>query len=140
MNIKISDLMAKQVITAQPHHSVDHLRSLMDRNKIHAVPIVGTAGEPLGIVSAVDLAEDVTPSTPANHVMSSPVHVVPAYNDIHVAARVMRKNHVHHLVVTHEKSVVGIISSFDLLRLVEDRRFVSKNAPDRGKQKRQAET
>ena len=140
MNIKISDLMAKQVITAQPHHSVDHLRSLMDRNKIHAVPIVGTAGEPLGIVSVVDLAGDVTPNTPANHVMSSPVHVVPAYNDIHVAARVMRKNHVHHLVVTHEKSVVGIISSFDLLRLVEDRRFVAKNAPDRGKHKRHTET
>ena len=140
MNIKIDDLMAKQVVTAQPHHSVDHLRALMERNKIHAVPIVGTEDEPLGIVSTVDLASDVTPTTPAKHIMTSPVHVVPAYNDVHVAARVMRKNHVHHLVVTHEKTVVGIISSFDLLKLVEDKRFVAKNAPDQSKHKRRSES
>jgi CBS domain-containing protein len=136
MNIKIHDLMAKRVITAQPHHSVDHLHGLMERNNIHSVPIIGTEGEPVGIVSAADLTGDVTSNTPASHIMSSPVHVIPAYNDIHIAARVMRKNHVHHLVVTHEKAVIGIISSFDLLKLVEDRRFVAKNAPDQGKHKR----
>ena len=41
----------------------------------------------------------------------------------------MRKNKVHHVVVTHEKRVVGLISSFDLLKLVEGHRFVSKQGP-----------
>ena len=41
----------------------------------------------------------------------------------------MRKNKVHHVVVTHEKRVVGLISSFDLLKLVEGHRFVSKLGP-----------
>ena len=57
------------------------------------------------------------------------LRAVPAYNDASVAARVMRKNKVHHIVVTHEKQVVGVISSFDLLKLVEGRRFVSKQGP-----------
>ncbi|MGI9383563.1 MAG: CBS domain-containing protein, partial [Methyloligellaceae bacterium] len=61
--------------------------------------------------------------------MSDHVIVVPAYNDASVAARIMRKRKIHHVVVTHEKKVVGIISSFDLLKLVEGRRFVARNAP-----------
>ncbi len=38
----------------------------------------------------------------------------------------MRKHKIHHVVVTHEQEVVGIISSFDLLELVENRRFEAK--------------
>lgn len=132
MNVKINDLMATRVITAQPHHTIDHLRGLMQRNHVHAVPIIGPEGEALGIVTTADLVGELKTQMPAGQIMSTRVHTVPAYNDIHVAARVMRKHHIHHLVVTHERSIVGIISSFDLLKLVEDRRFVAKNAPDQG--------
>jgi len=121
--------MAKRVITAQPHHTIDHLRGLMDRNRIHAVPIVGPEGEALGIVTTADLARKLNGGTPASRVMTNHVHTLPAYNDVHVAARVMRKNKIHHAVVTHEKKVVGMISSFDLLKLVEDHRFVMKDPP-----------
>ena len=51
---------------------------------------------------------------------------MPQYNDASIAARIMRKNKIHHVVVTHEKKVVGLISSFDLLKLVEGHRFVMK--------------
>ena len=61
--------------------------------------------------------------------MSAPVRTVPAYNDASIAARIMRKNKVHHIVVTHEKRVVGVISSFDLLKLIEGHRFVAKQGP-----------
>jgi len=139
MNVKINDLMTTRVITAQPHHTIDHLRGLMERNQVHAVPVIGPEGEALGIVSSADLVGELKSQTPASQIMSKRVHTVPAYSDIHVAARVMRKHHIHHLVVTHEKSVVGIISSFDLLKLVEDRRFVAKNPPNQGKGRGQPE-
>jgi CBS domain-containing protein len=64
--------------------------------------------------------------------MSENVHKLPAYNNVDVAARVMRKHKIHHVVVTHEKKVVGILSTFDLLKLVEDHRFVMKSAPQAG--------
>jgi hypothetical protein len=42
-------------------------------------------------------------------------------------------------VVTHEKKVVGLISSFDLMKLVEGKRFTMKNAPkSTGMEKRKA--
>ena len=53
---------------------------------------------------------------------------MPAYSDPALAATLMRKQHIHHLVVTHEQKVLGILSSFDLLQLLEGKRFVAKNA------------
>ena len=128
MTVKIADLMAKRVITAQPHQKVGHLRDVMERNRIHAIPVVGPMGEAVGIVTSSDIRRRVKDESPVSRIMSDNVIAVPAYNDASVAARIMRKHTVHHVVVTHEKRVVGIISSFDLLKLVEGRRFESKNA------------
>ena len=133
MMVKISDLMAKHVITAAPHHTVEHVRGMMERNRIHAVPVVGTDGELHGIVTTADFSRRLKDNTPVSRIMSDDVTVVPAYNDASVAARIMRKRKIHHVVVTHEKRVVGIISSFDLLKLVEGRHFVAKGAPTTSK-------
>lgn len=128
MNVKIADLMTRNVIQARPHQSVAHVRGLMERNHLHAVPVVDTEGQPVGIVSSFDLMAP-KDGTPVSHVMTERVYTIPQYNDVHHAARLMRNQQIHHVVVTHEKSVVGIISSFDLLRLVDEHRFVMKPGP-----------
>jgi CBS domain-containing protein len=134
LNVKIADLMARRVVTAEPHHTVEHVRRLMTRNRIHAIPVVGTDGSPSGIVTTADLVGVKSANRPVSHVMTREVRTVPAYNDVNVAARIMRKNRIHHVVVTHEKKVVGLISSFDLLKLVEEHRFVAKPAaPERAR-------
>src|SRR4030095_16418139 len=129
LNAKINDLMARRVITAQRHHTVEHVRGMMTRNRGHAIPIVDSEGGAAGIVTSADLVAAKGEGSPVSQVMSEHVYTVPAYNDAHVAARVMRKHRIHHIVVTHEKKVVGLISSFDLLRFVEEHRFVAKTAP-----------
>jgi CBS domain-containing protein len=100
MNLKIADLMAKRVIVAQPHHTVEHVRGLMKRNRIHAVPVVGDEGEPVGIVSATDLADNLKDNMPINRLMTKDVRKIPAYNDVSAAASVMRRHKIHHVVVT----------------------------------------
>ena len=94
MTVKISELMAKRVITAAPHHTVGRLRGIMERNRIHAVPVVGTNSEAVGIVTSADLARRVKDESPVSRIMSDDVIVVPAYNDASVAARIMRKRKV----------------------------------------------
>lgn len=133
MNLKIADLMSKRVVSAQPHHTVEHVRGLLTRNRIHAVPVVGPEAEVLGIVTSVDLADDLKQASPVSQVMTDSVRTVPAYNEVSTAARIMRKHKIHHVVVTHEKRVVGMISSFDLLKLIEGHRFTMKSAPTPGK-------
>ena len=129
MNIKVKDLMSGRVVLARPHDTVEHVRGVLKRNRIHAIPVVDADGAPAGMVSTADLAEDLKPGTPVSGVMTEKVYVVPQYEDVAIAARMMRNHRIHHLVVTHEKQVVGILSSLDLLKLVEDHRFVMKGAP-----------
>jgi CBS domain-containing protein len=129
MNTKVAELMSETVLTAEPHQSIEHIRNLMERNGISSVPVVGSDGQPVGIVSATDLAHDLKAGSPINSVMTEKVYVVPKYEDVSIAARVMRNHNIHHVVVTHEKQVVGMLSAFDLLKLVEGHRYVAKNAP-----------
>lgn len=131
MTVKIVDLMAKRVISATPHQTVAHVRGVMERNRVHALPVVGPEMEPVGIVSTADLSRRLKDETPVSRIMSREVKTIPAYNNASAAARAMRKGRIHHLVVTHEKRVIGMLSSFDLLKLVEDRRFVAKNESTR---------
>jgi len=141
MNVKISDLMAKNVIVARPHHTVDYVRGLMQQHGINAVPIQGPDGEPVGITTTGDLADpDLKGGSPISHHMSAPVYKVPAYNNVDAAARVMLKHRCHHVVVTHEGRIEGIISSFDLLSLVEGSRFVAKPSAQKGSKRTQAST
>lgn len=129
MNVKVAQVMAPDVLTVQKHHTVDHARGMMRRNGIHALPVVGADGGVEGIVSSHDLAADLKGSTPVSEVMTREVYTIPQYNDVHHAARLMRNHRIHHVVVTYERAVVGVLSSFDLLELVEDHRFVMKPAP-----------
>ena len=129
MNIKVKDLMSGRVVLARPHDTVERLRGVLKRNRIHAIPVVDAGGAPAGMVSSADLADDLKAGTPVSGVMTEKVYVVPQYEDVAIAARIMRNHRIHHLVVTHENQVVGILSSLDLLKLVEDHRFAMKRAP-----------
>ena len=133
MNVTISELMNPRVMTAQPHQTFGHVKQVMHENKISCMPVVSPEGEPVGIVTATDLLDEHADGTPLSQFMTEHVYTVPAYGDPSLAARIMRNHHIHHVIVTHEKEIVGIISSFDLLKLVEDHRFTMKNAPSTSK-------
>lgn len=135
MNVKVNELMSTSVVTAQPHHSVEHVRALLENNHISSVPVVDTEGHPVGVVSASDLAHDLKAGSPVSAIMTEKVYTIPAYDDVSTAARVMRNHKIHHVAVTHEKKVVGVLSAFDLLKLVEGHRYVEKNAPTKSKRK-----
>jgi len=135
MNIKVHDLMISPVISTVPHKSVGHVKDIMKKNHIKLVPVVNPENELEGIVSSADLLGE-GDERPVSHVMVKDVVSIPAYSDISEAARAMRNRKIHHLVVTHEKKLAGIISTFDLLKLVEDKRFVMKNPPTPSKKKR----
>ena len=130
MNLRIADLMAKNVVTTLPHKSIGHIKSIMQKNKISAVPVVNSDEEPIGIVTSNDFRKPVNDAAPVSTLLSGELYRVPAYNDVSVAAKVMRKHRIHHLLVTHEQKLVGIVTSFDLLQLIDEKRFVIKNPPN----------
>lgn len=127
MKTKVQDLMTKGVVTAQPHHTIDYLKGKMTKHGVRMIPVVSTDNEALGVVSHSDLLSDDKKNVPISQIMSKHVYTIPDYEEISVAARIMRNHKVHHLIVTTDKKVVGIISSFDLLQLIEGKRFEVKN-------------
>ncbi|HEX9795101.1 MAG TPA: CBS domain-containing protein [Planctomycetota bacterium] len=129
MNVKVHELMTRSVFTTERHKSIQHVRELMESHRIGAIPVVDGEGRPIGIVSSTDLVPESKSGAPVSTIMSENVYSVPEYDDASVAARIMRNHRIHHLVVTHEQKVVGFLSSFDLLALVENHRFVAKNPP-----------
>ena len=129
MNIKVKDLMVKSVITTMPHKTIGHAQSIMSKNKIKSVPVVDGNMEIKGIVTATDLLDDHSEATPVSKFMTTKVYTIPAYSNVNIAARIMRNHNINHLVVSDEQKIVGVLSAHDLLKLVEDHRFVMKNPP-----------
>jgi acetoin utilization protein AcuB len=139
MNVKVKDLMVKSVITTMPHKTVGHAQSIMAKNKIKSVPVVDNEMNVKGIITATDMLKDISENTPLSHVMTTRVYTIPAYSDVTIAARMMRNHNINHLIVSDEKKIVGVLSAHDLLKLVEDHRFVMKNPPTPSKKKSQRE-
>jgi RNA polymerase-binding transcription factor DksA len=124
----VEALMTRDVLTAQPDDTVESARKRMVDEGISALPVV-EEGALVGIVTATDVLRCERQEALVGAVMSPHVYTLPPYADVHIAARVMRNHGVHHVVVTDNKQVVGILASYDLLELVEQHRFVMKGAP-----------
>lgn len=129
MSVKVQDLMSNNAITAQPHQTVDQIKGKMTKSNLHNIPVVSSDNVPIGVVSASDLLAAEKEGTPISNIMTEKVYTIPEYEDVSLAARMMRNHKIHHLIVTQEQKVIGVISSFDLMKLIEGHRFVMKNPP-----------
>lgn len=121
MTVAVAHIMSRKVVFAALDHTVDHVRELMASKKIHALPVVGKNQKILGIVTTADVARRFEDDTPVRHVMSVNVVTVGATDSAGKAARLMRERRIHHLVVVDGSKAVGIVSSYDLLSLVEEK-------------------
>jgi CBS domain-containing protein len=129
VNVTISEVMRSPVMTLTPHQSAGHAREVMTRHRVSALPVVTSDGSLVGMVTTSDLVGGHADPTPVGSFAKKDVYRVRPSDGPHVAARIMRNHHLHHVVVVDDERVVGMVSSYDLLRLVEEHRFVMKNAP-----------
>lgn len=118
MPTPISRLMQQAVVSATAEETVGEVRARMGEMDVGALPVVDRKGVLVGIVTSDDLLTDYEPTLPVSRVMSAPVHTVTPDTTAPEAARRMRELRHHHLVVVENDKVVGMLSSFDLLRAV----------------------
>jgi len=125
-NVKVEDIMSKQVMMLTPHQTAGHVRQVMQNTKASCFPVVDTDHHPVGVVNTGDLLGHADGQSIGDF-MTEKVYTIPRYEDVMIAARMMRNHHIHHLVVTDEQVVVGILSTFDMLALVDGHKFQAKN-------------
>ena len=119
---RVGDLVARTAVTCGPATSAADIAHLMSREGVGSI-VVLSDDRPVGIVTDRDLRRKVvgegrdSKTTPASALMSSPVLSVPPEAFVVDALVIMTRRGIHHLAVTAEGRLVGVISSSDVLRL-----------------------
>ena len=128
--IKARRIMSRHPIVVRPGARVGEAASAMHRHDISCLPIVSEDDELVGIITVADLvrraihlleveeaALGVTPSV--SHLMSPSVITISASASLASAEVLMRRHHIHHLVVVEaEGHVIGVLSDHDVAAMM----------------------
>lgn len=122
MSKPISWMMQSQAMTVDMDATVEQVDAVLRLNNLSALPVIERSnGSVLGIISASDLAhfhsEKRNPT--AVHAWQictyKPVVVAPDASISDVAGLMVARD-IHHVVVTENGDVVGIVSALDFVR------------------------
>ena len=128
--VQVSDIMVRNVKTAEENQSINAIAKVMSGNNIGSVVIVknSEAGVLAGIITERDIVRIAgaaqTSSTTllqliARDIMSKPVITINAESSIHDAIQSMKLNNIRRLpVVNREGRMVGIITDKDIFRAI----------------------
>jgi CBS domain-containing protein len=137
------DLMSTNLVVVPPETPVAAVAELLASRGISAVPVVGTDGKPLGIVTEGDLIRRLADKPPgpltwfldlfrnptplarryakahgatAREVMSAELVAVEEATPVDEVAQLMEKHAIRRVPVLREGRMVGLVSRADLLR------------------------
>lgn len=113
--------MEKNIITVDLDDTAEHVEEILDSHKLSCVPVIDSEGKCFGVISATDFVHFyIAHKNPkVEHAWEVCTHkIIEVSPDISVieASELMVKNKIHHLVVTENNAIKGIVSSIDLIR------------------------
>ena len=119
--VKVGDLMNENIISVENNALVIKAVRTMIEHEIGSV-VVTRDGVPEGIVTELDYYQKVCCKLDRNcsavsveEIMSTPLITVESDSIPAKAAQLMYDHNIHHLLVTREETIVGIITQTDLL-------------------------
>jgi acetoin utilization protein AcuB len=133
MAMLVGELMSREIVTVAAADSCLEAVHRMAQGKIRHLPVLGSRGELVGVVTDRDLRhelfeprvlnaapivsfEAVLRALPVAHAMSTPAMTVGPDDDLASAAGVMMKHRIGSLPVVQGGEVVGMLTESDLLR------------------------
>ncbi len=124
-----AEIMTAKVLLADSDWTLSRLTSFFKEHKISGAPVNDSTGRLVGVVSLTDIliAQQLNGgSHSANNldylqlnvadIMTHNVKVVTMNTPLFKVANLMVTNNIHRVMVAHDKKIVGIISSLDMLR------------------------
>jgi CBS domain-containing protein len=123
--------MASNPIVIHADASLSEATEVMDRNRVHGLPVVDHSGALVGVLSQTDLNRARAteylwvnwPGLAVRHLMTSPAVTIHRSTPLIVAARKMETLGIHRLVVVEdgdETTPVGVLSMTDLIHALAE--------------------
>ena len=131
MNDTVATIMVKEVITVTPNDNLQKVKELLINNRIHHVPVVQEDGKLVGILTTYDLFKlnvdhKDYPTTRVANVMTKILAVVEPTDKVGTAAEVFMEHLFHALPVVDNGKLVGMVTSFDVLRYEYEREYPAR--------------
>ncbi len=131
MNEPVSTIMVRDVITVRPEDSLQKVKEILINKRIHHVPVTKEDGTLLGIVTTYDLFKlgvdhKDYPTTRVENVMTKILATLEESDKVGTAAEVFMEHLFHALPVVSGKKLIGIVTSFDVLRYEYNREYPKK--------------
>ncbi len=128
----VRDIMSTTVRTISRDAIICDLEEIFVSHEISGAPLVDDSGNLAGFVSKSDVTRFDSSGEDPNYarvyeIASPTVITISPTASIEAAARKMLDEHVHHLVVIESDTLVGILSSFDFVRVVANNYRVSES-------------
>jgi CBS domain-containing protein len=129
IDMRASDIMQTGIITVSPELSLRDFERLLANEDIGGAPVVDGRERVIGVASKTDivralgdeseaLAEVLDSALTVADIMTERVVTASPDDDVRKVAQQMLDGQLHRVVVADEERVVGLITTFDLLRLL----------------------
>jgi len=120
MDKAISNLVASEVVVVGLNDRIEIVVETLDSNKLSCVPVVDSEGKCFGVISSPDLVHfqkmNLNPKAElAWEVCTHKIIEVSPNISIKEAAELMIKNKIHHIIISENNSLKGIVSSIDII-------------------------
>ena len=122
---RVEDYMTKEVVFANLTESLQSAAAKMAERDIGSIVIV-QEGKPVGIVTERDFVRRVAAlgkdsrTLTVTDIMSTPLVTVGPECDINTAAKIMTDNNIKRLPVVEGERLIGIITSFDVAKVIAE--------------------
>lgn len=141
MQFYVKDIMSTELISIKEDTTIRDLIKTFAENGISGVPVLDKDGYVSGVVTSVDILKNESSHTfynepfmlnveaslfedskffeqPVSSIMSKDLYTISPGESVARMAKIMYTKRVHRLLVTEYNKLIGVVSTFDLLKLL----------------------
>ncbi len=125
-NKLLRDIMTRGVVTVSINDTVKQIAKLLSKKDISGVAVVGDDGKAVGVISDMDILKVIGmenwENMTAESIMTPNLETVGPTSTLMEAANIMKRKHVHRLLILSERGVgisqkpIGILCVSDIVR------------------------
>ena len=137
-NTAIKEIMSSEIITVRKEDTINTINKIFEKKAFHHLPVVDTDYNLVGIISKEDIlrlisvrnsfSETQFEKIQVNDIMTSKIITLEPEDTIGLAADIFLANRFHALPITENKKLIGIVTTYDLIKYSFKDPFEKDNA------------